>query len=83
MHPLPFDTLVGDLDLLYCAVTHRLRRLAEADQIAAPAFEPVDALRAGVLDCVTALDQLRAMVAHEFVSVLGPALRMPSDRADL
>ncbi len=63
MSQLPSDILLGDLDALFCAVTARLRRIADGS--GAPAIDAEDRRRVGVLECATALDQLHEMLAHE------------------
>jgi len=63
MSQLPSDILLGDIDALFCAVTARLRGIAGDSGTAD--FDANDRMRAGVLDCVTALDQVHEMLAHE------------------
>ena len=67
MSQLSSDIVLGDLDALFCAVTARLRRIADGstDAGAAPAIDANDRMRSSVLECVAALDQLHAMLAHE------------------
>jgi hypothetical protein len=68
MEHLPSDALLGDIDAMFCAVTARLRRIAAAGTGEASAVQGLDGddrLRAGVLECVGALDQLHALLAHE------------------
>ena len=63
MSQLPSDILLGDIDALFCAVTARLRCIADGS--GTPALDANDRVRAGVLECVTALDHLHEMLAHE------------------
>lgn len=63
MSQLPSEHLLGDLDVMFCAVTARLRRIADGS--GATGSDAPDRVLAGVLECVTALDQLHEMLAHE------------------
>jgi len=67
MSQLPSDVLLGDLDALFCAVTARLRQIADSpvEATATSVIDANDRIRAGVLECATALDQLHEMLAHE------------------
>lgn len=61
------DVAAGDLALLYGAVTTRLRLLVGDDFRAACVGRgegPNARIRAGVLECVAALDQLHSTLAH-------------------
>jgi hypothetical protein len=64
MSQLPSEILLGDIDALFCAVTARLRCIADGSG-AAHHPDANDRIRAGVLDCVTALDHVHEMLAHE------------------
>lgn len=62
------DVAVGDLALLYAAITARLELLVCDDFLATCADrrdEPMARIRSGVLECVAALDQLHSTLAHE------------------
>ena len=64
------DVSIEDWDALFCAVKTRLRRAALGQPAATDdkhALETIGRLRAGVLDCVAALDQLHASLSHELV----------------
>ena len=63
MSQTPSNILLGDLDVLFCAVTARLRQIADGS--GAVAIDANDSVRTSVLECVTALDQLHEMLAHE------------------
>ncbi len=67
MSQLPSDALLDDIETLFCAVSARLRRVADGpvEPIAAPEVESIGQLRAAVLECVTALDQLQSMLSLE------------------
>jgi|GEM_PF-3536756 len=67
MSKLPSDTLLGDIETLFGAVSARLRRIADGSRepSAAPDAETIAHLRAAVHDCVTALDQLQSMLLAE------------------
>ncbi|MEP7102361.1 MAG: hypothetical protein ABI781_17760 [Burkholderiales bacterium] len=59
--------MLADLDALFCAVTARLRRIADGsdERSAQPMIDANDHIRESVLECVVALDQLHEMLAHE------------------
>ncbi len=61
MSQLPSDILLGDIDALFCAVTSRLRCIADGSGTADHP-DANDRIRAGVLDCVAALDQVHGML---------------------
>lgn len=59
--------VLGDLDALFSAVTARLRGIVHGagESTAAPVNDASDRVRTVVLECVSALDQLHVMLAHE------------------
>jgi hypothetical protein len=61
------NQLIDDLDAMFCAVKTRLRHIGEGsvEPPAATAIEANDRLCRGVLECVSALDQLHVMLAQE------------------
>ncbi len=63
----PSDTLIDDLDTMFCAVKARLQSIGEGsvEPAATTAIEANNRLCRGVLECVSALDQLHAMLAEE------------------
>ena len=67
---LPTDVAFGDWDDLFRAVKARLT-LIVGEQLAAPTepqvLETAGRIRASVLECVAALDQLQTTLTHEFV----------------
>ena len=67
MSQLPPDFMLSDIDALFCAVTERLRQIADGsvEQAEAASADAADHLRASVRDCVTELDHLHSMLAHE------------------
>jgi hypothetical protein len=63
------DVAIADLDLLFVAVTARLRSLAEPRS--GNAGTEAGRIRAGVLECVQALEQLHATAMHEVARLHG------------
>jgi hypothetical protein len=59
--------VLGDLDALFSAVTARLRGIAlgAGEPAESPVNDANDRVRTVVLECVSALDQLHVMLAHE------------------
>ena len=67
-HGLPQDIAIGDWDELLSAVKARLKHLAgepHAARLERPLCDAVGEARTGVLECVTALDQLQTTLTHE------------------
>lgn len=64
----PLDISVEEWDILFCAVEERLRRMVDEHHTAAThprLYGSRGSVQETVLECVAALDQLHAALAHE------------------
>ena len=68
MSPLTPTIAPGDLDVLFAAVTARLRGIAHGSgqSTTAPLNDADQNVRTVLLECVSALDQVHVMLAYEF-----------------
>ena len=67
MSPVTSNIVLGDFEVLFSAVTARLRSIAHGsgESTVAPLNDADESARTALLECVSALDQLHVMVAHE------------------
>ena len=63
------DVAIEDLDLLFAAVSHRLRLIV--DPRVGSTGEEAARIRASVLECVQAMEQLHATALHEVTRLHG------------